>query len=368
MRRIIVQCLVTVAAVAGLFSCRPSSGAGTSRLSTPAPAQTQTQPQTQPQTPPGMMPYVAILDPQFVPASEASFLQDDDTLIGVTHGHVAKAFPAADLDQHGSVNDQMPDGPIEVTWCGVCNTGAVFRAKFKGRLLHFDYDSMVSGNEVHKDRETGSRWQQSTGEAISGPLKGSFLELYPFVRTTWKEWRRRYPNTVVLKPLPGYDEHMPNLSKRIKAVTLSGEGDAPRSAFGHDDRLHPRQVVAGLRLGTETQAYPFSELRIARVVNDSVGGVPVLVVHQPSSDTTTAFDARAKGKVLHFQAVDADASFLVDLETHSSWNAYGLCLEGKLKGTQMKILILEPEFWFAWSEFHPKTNVYRAEDEPATKP
>jgi Protein of unknown function (DUF3179) len=355
---------LAIVAVAGILACRPASAAGRSPLATPAPAQTQ----TQPQPPPGMMPYVAILEPQFVPASEAGFLQDDDTLIGVARGNVAKAFPAADLAQHGSVNDQMPDGPIEVTWCGVCNTGAVFRAELNGRLLHFDYDSMVGGNEVHKDQETGSRWQQSTGEAISGPLKGSVLELYPFVRTTWKEWRRRYPNTVVLKPSPGYDERMPNIGKHINANTLSGQGDAPKSAFGHDDRLHPKQVVAGLRIGAETQAYPFSELRIARVVNDSVGGVPVLVVHQPSSDTTTAFEARAKRKVLHFQAVDADASSLVDLETHSSWNAYGLCLNGKLKGTQLKTLILMPEFWFAWSEFHPKTNVYHAANEPATKP
>jgi quercetin dioxygenase-like cupin family protein len=319
--------------------------------------------QQQPQTPPGMMPYVAILEPQFVSAAQAGFLQDDDILIGVASGSVAKAYPASDLTQHGSVNDQMPDAPIEVTWCGTCNTGAVFRAKFKGRTLHFDYDRMVGANEVHKDRETGSRWQQSTGEAISGPLKGSHLELYPFVRTTWKEWRRRYPNTVVLKPLPGYDEKMPNLSKRVKAVTLSGEGDAPKTAFGHDDRLRPKEVVAGLRVGTEEKAYPFPQLRIARVVNDRVGGVPVLVVHQPSSDTTTAFEARAKSKVLRFQAVDADASSLVDLETHSSWNAYGLCLDGPLKGTQLKTLILMPEFWFAWSEFHPRTTVFTAASE-----
>ncbi len=276
--------------------------------------------------PPDMMPYTAILDPQFVPASQATFLGDDDTLLGVAHGSTRqRLFPAADLQQHGSVNDRMPDAPIEVTWCGVCNTGAVFRAQFKGRLLHFEYDSMVGANEVHKDHETGSRWQQSTGEAISGPLKGSFLELYPFVRTTWKEWRRRYPDTLVLKPLPGYDTRMPNGSKRIRAVTLSGEGDAPKTAFGHDDRLRPKDVVAGLRVGEEEKAFPFSQLRIARVVNDRLGGVPVLVVHQPSSDTTTAFDARAKGKELHFKAADTDASALVDQETHSSWDAYGHC-------------------------------------------
>lgn len=310
------------------------------------------------------MPYTAILDPQFVPAAQANFLQEYDTLIGVAHGTVAKAYPAADLAQHGSVNDQTPDAPIEVTWCGVCNTGAVFHAKFKGRLLHFEYDSMVGANEVHKDQETGSRWQQSTGEAISGPLKGGRLELYPFVRTTWKEWRRRYPNTLVLKPMPGYDERMPNLSKLIRSGTLSGAGDAPKGAFAHDDRLRPKEVIAGLRVGIEEKAYPFSQLRIARVVNDRVGGTAVLIVHQPSSDTTTAFEAVAKGRILQFEAADPDASSLTDLETHSSWNAYGLCIGGRMKGTRLKTLILMPEFWFAWSEFHPKTGVFTASQKP----
>ena len=34
---------------------------------------------------------------------------------------------------------------------------------------------------------------------------------------------------------------------------------------------------------------------------------------------------------------------------------YGVCVEGPMKGTRLKPLILEPEFWFAWSEFHPQT-------------
>ena len=140
------------------------------------------------------MPYVAVHDPVFVPASAASFAQDGDFVIGVAKGKVAKAYHALDLQQHGSVDDEMPDGPIEVTWCSTCGTGAVFRAEFKGRRLHFEYDSMVNANEVHKDVETGSRWQQSTGEAIDGPLKGSRLTLYDFVLTTWKEWRTRYPS------------------------------------------------------------------------------------------------------------------------------------------------------------------------------
>ena len=316
-----------------------------------------TDPQAPAQTPP-MMPYVSVNEPVFVPATEALFVLDDDLVIGVAQGKTAKAYMATDLGQHGSVDDQMPDGPIEVTWCSTCGTGAVFRAEINGRRLHFDYDSMVNANEVHKDRETGSRWQQSTGEAISGPLKGSKLTLYPFVLTTWKAWRSRYPGTTVLKPMPGYAERIPILRPRQKQNLFSGEGAAPAGSFSRDDRLRPREMIAGLAVGTETMAFPLAQLRIARVVNERVGGVPVVVVHQPSSETTTAFEARAKGKVLRFDAAAADASTLTDRETHSTWDAYGLCVAGPLKGTQLKSLILIPEFWFAWSQFRPTTRLF----------
>jgi hypothetical protein len=41
--------------------------------------------------PPGIMPYTAILDPQFVAANEASFLEDEDIVADVARGNVARA-------------------------------------------------------------------------------------------------------------------------------------------------------------------------------------------------------------------------------------------------------------------------------------
>jgi quercetin dioxygenase-like cupin family protein len=319
-----------------------------------------TDPQSAVQSPP-MMPYVAVHTPVFVPAAKASFAQDDDFVIGVTRGSTAKAYMTLDLTQHGSVDDQMQDGPIEVTWCSTCGTGAVFRAEIDGRRLHFEYDSMVNANEVHRDVETGSRWQQSTGEAISGPLKGRKLTLYPFILTTWKEWRSRYPTTQILQPQPGYAERMPILRPRQKQALRSGEGAAPDGSFSKDDRLRPREMIAGLAVGGETMAFPIVALRTVRVVNERIGGVPVVVIHQPSSDTTTAFEAHAKGRVLTFEAATADASAVVDTGTRTTWDAYGLAVKGPLKGTQLKPLILIPEFWFAWSQFRPGTRLYTPE-------
>ena len=62
------------------------------------------------------LPYTAVHDPQFISASEATFLHDPDRVIGVMVGAVAKAYPAAILSQHGLVEDQSPSGPIAVTW------------------------------------------------------------------------------------------------------------------------------------------------------------------------------------------------------------------------------------------------------------
>lgn len=235
----------------------------------------------------------------------------------------------------------------------------MFRAAARGQQLLLDNAGVVAGNEVFKDRETGSRWQQSSLEAISGPLQGEHLQLYPFLLTSWHEWHRLHPETLVLKPLPGYAERIAAKNEMIRQG-LSGEGPAPPGVLHHDDRLRPRTMILGLDVQGANKAFPLSALRQVRVINDELGGQPILVVHQPGSDTTTAFLALVKGKALKFAAADSEARELIDRQTHSRWDAYGQCISGRLKGSHLEPLILEPEYWFAWSEFHPNTAIYTA--------
>ena len=94
--------------------------------------------------------------------------------------------------------------------------------------------------------------------------------------------------------------------------------------------------------------------------NERLGGQPVLVVHQPTSDTTTAFVARAGGRTLTFKAANPSATEMTDEQTGSRWNAYGACSAGPMQGVTLEPLILEPEYWFAWSEFHRGTKIYGA--------
>jgi hypothetical protein len=62
------------------------------------------------------LPYAAIEHPEFIPASQATFMSDRDRLIGINDGKIAKAYPAGILAQHGLVQDKLAAGPIAVTW------------------------------------------------------------------------------------------------------------------------------------------------------------------------------------------------------------------------------------------------------------
>lgn len=233
----------------------------------------------------------------------------------------------------------------------------MFRAEGKGKELHFENAGVIGGNEVFRDRESGSRWQQSSLEAISGPMKGEHLKLFPFLLTNWREWRKLHPDTLVLKPLPGYAERIPEYNKRVQDGLLQ-RGNAPSDVLRTDKRLPPKTMVLGLDVGGANMAFPLNSLRQTRVINETLGNEPILVVHQSASDTTTAFSARLNGKMLKFAAANPEATELTDQQTHSRWDPYGHCRSGSLAGSELHSLILEPEYWFAWSEFHPDTTIF----------
>jgi len=58
----------------------------------------------------------SIDEPKFVRASEATFMTDDEPVVGVVMGSVAKAYSTWHLDHHEIVNDAIGEQPLAVTW------------------------------------------------------------------------------------------------------------------------------------------------------------------------------------------------------------------------------------------------------------
>lgn len=58
----------------------------------------------------------ALFSPKYVAAANASFMRDDEKVLGVFMKGVAKAYPLRIMSWHELVNDQIGDTPILVSW------------------------------------------------------------------------------------------------------------------------------------------------------------------------------------------------------------------------------------------------------------
>jgi len=70
---------------------------------------------------------------------------------------------------------------------------------------------------------------------------------------------------------------------------------------GHQGRfLVPSDRVVGVEIGGEARAYPINLLTWHEVVNDTVGGQPILVTYNPLCDSVVVFDRRVGERTLEF--------------------------------------------------------------------
>ncbi len=296
----------------------------------------------------------SIEDPTFQPADAADWLDGDDRVIGVVIDGEARAYPLRILAAHEIVNDQVAGRPVAVTYCPLCRSGLVFDRRVEGTTLSFGVSGkLLDANLVMYDRETKTYWSQLNGTAIVGPQVPRQLEILPNTLTTWSAWRASHPESVVLSRNTGIFHE-----STYSSTPYADYGDNPRVGFGveHvDDRLGAKTIVYGVRVNDTAKAYEADAIAEAGIINDEVGGVPVLLVENRTSGGVSVFVRRVEGRARTFRVVDGE---LVDDEG-TRWSGEGRALDGPLAGTRLERLPSHGIYWFAWSQFHPETGLYR---------
>ena len=231
-----------------------------------------------------------------------------------------------------------------------------------GRVLHFRLAGINNQNFIMRDDETGTWWQQVTGLALHGPLKGRQLKAVFHDELSFAIWKREQPQGRVLKP----DERIAALN-RYEAADWEMRVGRMRVVEGADvdKRLAPRTLVIGLDVGGKSKAYPLDALQKQSPVVDMVGSVPVMVMLGDDRRSVRAFERTVDGRRLEFfqktdenrAEVRADPQ-LIDAETGSTWNFEGKAVAGPLAGRQLKKLFVLEDYWFDWRIYHPDTSIY----------
>jgi hypothetical protein len=215
---------------------------------------------------------------------------DDDVLVVDLNGAQPRAYPTRILDYHEIVNDDVDGRPVAVTWCPICGSGVVYDACVDGRELTFGVSGKLADDDlVLYDRETGSEWKQSTGEAIAGDLEGERLAVLPAPMTTYGEFREAHPDGVVLQPVEGstaaardYDQSGYAADEEREGFGLAAmRGEGPPREWDRED-LAPKTVVLGVEVGDDAVGFPRPRVEAAGgVVTHSVGDTDVVVAATP---------------------------------------------------------------------------------------
>jgi len=142
-----------------------------------------------------------IHNPQYIAAAADQELGPLEPVLSIMINGDARAYPLRILLWHEIVNEVIGGVPVLISYCPLCNSGVVFDRRLDGRTLSFGNTGRIRHFDmVMYDQQTGSWWQQFTGEAIIGDLTSTKMKLLPARLESLAKFRARAPQGKLLVP------------------------------------------------------------------------------------------------------------------------------------------------------------------------
>jgi hypothetical protein len=268
---------------------------------------------------------VPVIDkPEFDSIEEANgWLKDDEVMLAYSNETEYRAYPKQIMNWHEVINDRVRLGDEEqmivITYCPLCGSAVGFERKIVGKELSFGVSGKLKDScLVMYDRETKSLWEQITGKAIVGEMRGEELKPVAINMLTYGEWKSQFPSGKVLSRRTGYErdyERYPYGNyEQSEEVFYPVEG-------GVDRTVHLKTEVYGVVVNGEAKAYTKEalerETEYDGVLGDTIGEQRVRV----------SFD---RGEIR--------------VENLSN---------------KKEAVVPTRMFWFAWKAYYPQTELYQ---------
>lgn len=182
------------------------------------------------------------------------------------------------------------------------------------------------------------------------------------------EWRQEWPRT-------DFSRHSVKLSEiRGGGPPKDGIPSIDRPQFAPVSARYPlplgeTEPVISVSLDGDARAYPLRVLTRHEIVNDAVGGRPVIVTYCPLCNLSIVFDATVNGRVLDFGTTgklrNSDL-VMYDRETESWWQQFtGEAIAGELTGAKLAMLASRLESFESFRKRYPKGQILLP---PANRP
>ncbi len=127
------------------------------------------------------------------------------------------------------------------------------------------------------------------------------------------------------------------------------------------DYLAPTDRILGVHLNGQARAYPIRILNYHEIVNDRVGGRPIVVSYCPLCGSGMVFEAQVAGEARTFGVsgllYNSDL-LLYDRQSESLWSqVMAKAIAGPLKGKTLETPNVTHTTWRDWQARYPETRV-----------
>ena len=253
-------------------------------------------------------------NPKVSTAKEATWLKDDAIVFGIGINGEYRAYPRRIMEVREMVNDTLGGRDLGIPYCTLCGAAQAYFTdqlpKGISRPVLRTSGLLIRSNKVMYDVNTYSVFDTFLGTAVTGPLAKEKLKLKQatVVTTDWGTWKKAHPNTTVLVEALALGRDFDFRNNRDANGPIFPVGDV-------DPRLSVHEDIIGVVASSGT---PVAFQRSKAVAALTKG------------EAVTFENVQLKLEAGGVRAVDADGK---DLGSHQA-------------------------FWFAWSQFHPKTALW----------
>ena len=253
-------------------------------------------------------------NPKTSSAEEATWLKDSDIIFGIGINGEYRAYPRRIMEVREMVNDTLGGRDLAIPYCTLCGAAqAYFTDELPSgveRPVLRTSGLLIRSNKVMYDITSQSVFDTFLGHAVTGPLakRGFKLKQASVVTTDWGTWKKAHPETTVLIEDLALGRDFDFRNNRDANGPIFPVGDV-------DPRLSVHEDIIGVI---------------------SASGKPI------AFQRSKAFLALSRGDAVEFENIqlklDAGGIRAVD-KTGADLGSH-------------------QAFWFAWSQFHPETELW----------
>jgi hypothetical protein len=283
-------------------------------------------------------------DPSFVEADQATFLQDDDYVVGVRFADAAYAFPYSVLYSAPAIVMSDRERRMILIWSAFANRAVACSVSRELRARDLEIVSTPANALLLYNSRLGQFINGITAQTTRGEKPTGFRESLPVAKVTWATWKAASPETHVMSPLDLRWRNAPR-------GPVLPKYPMPRSRPELVDERRVCVVATTQPIAVPSEAVKDLPLNLA------AGKTPVLLFRDSSTGMVRAFDRRIDEDLSPRFAPATDPKHanvvLADADTNTEWSIAGTPVEGpkETRGKSLAPINVEDELYWGVMKF-----------------